>query len=444
MNVMKRKRIVKVIPGMIILVLASLLVAPIRAEEEYNLKASLQSPVPTSYAHFGWTVAVSGDKLVVSERTGRAYLFDINGSLIATMKPSNETTQRFGQTLGISGDVVVVEDHDAYVEGLSQAGKVYIYDTDGILQFTLLPFEKKIDGEFGLGVDVIGDMLVISYNGDVEDVKKAGICYIFDTDGNLKSTFHSPEPGADHFFGTILAVSADFIVVSPRTELSNIGVFVFDSEGNYLTTIGPLEPERLTAFGQALDISSDVIIIGSSEAEVDGKPKAGRAYVFDTDGNLLVTLESPTPDENGFFGCAVAISGDTIVVGESWADAEELNEGKAYVFDLDGNLQATLQSPTPRVGASFGDTVDVSGDIVVVGQPNTEVDGNYRAGTLYIFGPGPRVEPEAESEPVSTQEETETEEEGKPSFAIPGFPYTSITVGLVIGAVILWLAQRNR
>ena len=169
------------------------------------------------------------------------------------------------------------------------------------------------------------------------------------------------------------------------------------------------------------------------------------AYLFDTDGNLLTTLQAPAPEENAEFGNAVAISGDTVVVGESKADVEAFNEGRAYVFDLDGNLLATLHSPIPEAAAYFGYSVSVSGDTIAVGEPNAKVDGKIKAGRAYIFGPGPGAEPEAKTEPASVQMEVKpTTEEKKPSGGIPGFPHESIMIGLVIGAFVLWLLQQKR
>jgi hypothetical protein len=194
-----------------------------------------------------------------------------------------------------------------------------------------------------------------------------------------------------------------------------------------------------------VSISEDRVVVGEFLATLDGHSRAGRAYIFDTDGNLLHTLQAPTVEENAEFGCAVVIGGELIVVGEHQGDVDSINEGKAYVFDLDGTLLATLKAPTPGIGAQFGYSVATNGEIVVVGELKAKANGENEAGKVHVFSPGPGAEPEAKTEPASVQEEAKPEaDEEKPGFVIPGFPYESIIVGLVIGAFVLWLIQRRQ
>jgi len=67
-------------------IITSLLFAPVRAEEEYNLIATLQSPEPESNANFGCSVAVSGDIVVVGEYSG-----DIEGYSLSLIHISEPT-----------------------------------------------------------------------------------------------------------------------------------------------------------------------------------------------------------------------------------------------------------------------------------------------------------------------------------------------------------------
>lgn len=77
-----------------------------------------------------------------------------------------------------------------------------------------------------------------------------------------------------------------------------------------------------------------------------------------SDGNLLKTIQALEPEAGAEFGVSVAISGNTIAIGEYKADVETINEGRAYLFDTDGNHLATLQAPKPEVGAYFGMSVN--------------------------------------------------------------------------------------
>ena len=76
---------------------------------------------------------------------------------------------------------------------------------------------------------------------------------------------------------------------------------------------------------------------------MDGHEKAGRAHIYDTGWNYVASLQSPTPEDNAEFGLDVVTGGDIVVVGERRGDVESMNEGKAYVYDLEGNLVSTLR-----------------------------------------------------------------------------------------------------
>jgi len=519
--------------GLLALILfVSVISVQASAEEEFNHLASLQSPEPGSDAQFGYSVAVSGDIVVVGEIrgkvkdgvAGRAHIYNSDGNLLATVQAPERAsipTTSFSWSVDVSGDTVVVGEWSCYFENVEWVGIAYIFDSYGNLKSTLQTPEPQKQGLFGWSVAVSGDIVVVGeMNAKVEDVLGAGMVYIFDSYGNLQLTLQSPEVKFDQYFGSSVAVGEDKIVVGAvpskewTTPIGPGSVYIFNSEGNLLTTLQSPEPDNIN-FGWSVAISGDILVVGESFAEVDGKSKAGRAYIFDTDGNLLTTLQAPAPEENAEFGIAVDLCGDIVVVGEYKADVEVMNEGRAYVFDLDGNLLATLHSPTPGVAASFGYSVATNGEIVVVGEHYAEVDGEIKAGRVHIFQAGAaaftssgltidpskvdvggkvtisvevanaggksgthtvalKVDGEVEDEKTVTLNPDETKtvsfevlasqlgtfsveidglsgsytvsepEKKKPGIVIPGFPHESMIIGLAIGAVMLWLIQRNQ
>ena len=87
------------------------------------------------------------------------------------------------------------------------------------------------------------------------------------------------------------------------------------------------------------------------------------------------------------FGNSVAISGDTIVVGAINEDAGGSNAGAAYVFTKSGSTwtqQAKLLPSDPQSSDNFGKSVAISGDTIVVGTPNKSNSLSY-GGAIYIF-----------------------------------------------------------
>ena len=90
------------------------------------------------------------------------------------------------------------------------------------------------------------------------------------------------------------------------------------------------------------------------------------------------------------FGYSVAISGDTAVVGSYFhEEGSALNTGAAYIFTFDAQSgtfvqQAMLSASDFRDGDSFGFSVAISGDTVVVGSYR-HGPVITRAGAAYVF-----------------------------------------------------------
>src|SRR5262249_18686963 len=129
-------------------------------------------------------------------------------------------------------------------------------------------------------------------------------------------------------------------------------------------------------FGFSVAISGNTIVVGASGTGA-GPAKPGTAYVFDAHtGTLLQTLANPTPVNGEQFGSAVAIDGDTVVVGSSNALVSGTPAGEAYIFSAQtGELAATLTNPAPVSFGNFGSSVSVSDGRVLVGAPGSSFFG---------------------------------------------------------------------
>jgi len=72
-------------------------------------------------------------------------------------------------------------------------------------------------------------------------------------------------------------------------------------------------------------------------------------------GDLLQTLNNPTPATSDYFGHSVAVSGATVVVGAYMDNMGATEAGAAHVFDAaSGDLLWTLNNPTPVASDFFG------------------------------------------------------------------------------------------
>lgn len=154
-------------------------------------------------------------------------------------------------------------------------------------------------------------------------------------------------------------------------------------------------------FGYSVAIDGDTLVAGARWAD-DRGVDAGAAYLFEEDqagtsGWRLIkklTASDGTAVDN--FGWSVAIDGDTVVVGAVF-DAHTANEnGSAYVFERNqggpdnwGQVKKLVASD-PQSGDHFGDAVAIAGQTIVVGAPFADdacvpVDLTCDSGTVYLF-----------------------------------------------------------
>ena len=381
------------------------LIPGVYADEEYHHFLTLDSPDIEANTYFGYSIAVGEDIIVVGEawrmiegyyHAGKAYIYDYDGNLKASLQsPTPTVSAVFGGSVAFNGDIIVVGEPLAGVDQIDySAGKVHIYDVEGNLQSTLTSTEPIHGGRFGYAVAISGDKMIVSESGATfGGYSHAGQVYIFDLEGTLLTTLQSPEPfeggGSGGNFGYSLDFNGNIIIVGEvhttvDDKVDAGRVFVFNHNGDLLTSLQSPEPQTEGEFGQSVAVNNDFVIVGEHYAEVEGHDEAGKVHVFDLEGSLLYTLQSPEPEETALFGRKVAASEKIVVVGERGADGSTEDEGRVHLYDMDGNYLTSLKAPQPAATAEFGSFVAVGGDTIAVGE-RSAVGGEYKAGRVYVF-----------------------------------------------------------
>jgi hypothetical protein len=179
------------------------------------------------------------------------------------------------------------------------------------------------------------------------------------------------------------------------------------------------------SFGFSVALSADTLAVGaryenSAAKGIDGDQSnvsaknAGAVYIYARTGggwSQKAYVKASNTRSLSFFGTVLALSGDTLVVGapgESSSatgvgvdstDTAALRSGAVYVFARTSGVwsqQAYLKASNTRALASFGQSVAIGADVVVVGAPledssGTGVGGDPRsaglsgAGAAYVF-----------------------------------------------------------
>ena len=147
-------------------------------------------------------------------------------------------------------------------------------------------------------------------------------------------------------------------------------------------------PATSDLFAFSMAAFGNVVVVGAVVDDT-GATNAGAAYLFDlTSGQLLRTLNNPTPTLQDDFGYSVAISGDLVAVGAPFHDeAGIVDAGAVYVFDIrTGALLRTLLEPTRVLEDNFGLSIAMSGNNLLVGAPSHDRPGApVPGGAAYLF-----------------------------------------------------------
>ena len=229
----------------------------------------------------------------------------------------------------------------------------------------------------------------------------SGAAYITTHSGELvlQQTLTAEGVATMNMFGVSVDVSGDTVVVSApgRTVGANEGqgaVFVYGpSGGSWVLQATVTAGDGATGdfFGTAVALQGDTLVVGTGERDLDGAENAGTVYVFTRSGGVWTQsaeLTAPHPEKDAWFGGAVSLDGDTLGVG---AAGENGYDGAAYVFTGSGaswSQQARMTTPGATDG-EFGGTVAVDGDTLLVGSAFKGSNGAFvftRTGSVWDAG----------------------------------------------------------
>ncbi|MFN0205162.1 MAG: FG-GAP repeat protein [Planctomycetota bacterium] len=383
-------------------------------------QAYLKASNVGAFDAFGWSVAVSGNTAVVG-----AYAEDSN----ATGVDGNQTNEGAAS---------------------SGAAYVFVRNGTNWVQQAYLKASNTGAGDlFGYSVAVSGNTIIIGafqegsnatgVNGDGSNngMLGSGAAYVFIRSGSTWSQqayLKASNTGAGDSFGFSVAASGDTVAIGAYLEASSAfgvngnqssnsasgagAVYVFVRSGTtwsqqaYLkaSNTGPTDQ-----FGRSVSVSQDTVVVGayqedSSATTINGdqsnnsSPDAGAAYVFVRSGTTWsqqAYLKASNTGANDQFGRSLSISGDTIVVGAYLEDSNAVgangnqndnsaaDSGAAYVFVRVGSVwsqHSYLKASNTEATDSFGYSVSVSGNIVVVAAVSFTVSGGEDSDSTGVNG----------------------------------------------------------
>jgi hypothetical protein len=321
------------------------------------------------------------------------------------LAPNGAGGDQFGERVAlIPGWAFCAAPLDDAVE--DQSGAVYVYQETG----TDWPFLQKLKanaptfgGAFGSAISASGAWLVSTtpYD-DPQGYFGRGSAHVYNLQGgtwNYTQTILTSDftLGSQEYFGTSASLRGDRMVIGEDDDSAQNyksgSAYVFELQGSTWLEVAklyPSDPEPGGAFGCAVAVDGDTLVVG--DLSHDNGPvllNRGAAYVFERIGGTWVQtqkLVASDPKQGDYFGNSVAISGSTILVGSGHSHTIT-NDGAMYVFERQGGIWAQTQellAADPQGGPEMGLDVALEGDIAI-GSAHDDEDLGQSSGSAYVF-----------------------------------------------------------
>ena len=375
---------------------------------------------------FGFSVDVEGTRAVVgapfegpvgtSGPTGAAYVYEWDGSAwvesakLTPVSMTAKTPVQFGYSVAVSGDRIVVgAPFSGVYPGIveeSNNGAAYVFEKSKGVWSQTAELHESLETYWETGACQLGTSIDIEGDTIVAGLPEFGV-FTFSTGFGAVDVFQAPFLGVMTEFahldrqdlgssaisqmgmGQDVAIAGNTIVAGAPSTASGPGpgrVFVFELQlGDWST--GLINKAVLTnsdaevaggddEFGRVLDISGDTIVVSAFSHSVGGTPDSGKVYTFEKPGASWVDATETASLHNGGaasrFGTGVAIDevAGTLLVGDSLAN---LGNGAGYVYEKVGGVWTEIWSLAPPDGVvtELGTSAAMSGDHRLLGAPFT-------------------------------------------------------------------------
>jgi hypothetical protein len=367
---------------------------------------------------FGTAVAIDGHTAIVGApradyvSIGSAYIFDVSDPdqpiQVDKLTPSDGASgDKFGFSVAIDGDTAVIgarlDDDNGW-----RSGSVYIFRNDGngnwLESAKITASDGAEDDGFGRSVAISGNTVLVGAPHDDDDGENSGSAYVFDIaipgDPVELTKLLAQDGSEDSSLGRSVAIDGDTAIVGAYRDdeygyaAGSAYLFRDDSgSGDWVQvakiTASDAAPEA--RFGNAVAIDGDTAVVGAYSASDHHGEDSGAAYVFERTGDVWIEkakLNASDGAMSDLFGYSVAIYADSAMVGAVGDDDNGESSGSVYIFRDDGNGNwIEIDKITASDGAhgdSFGCSVAIDGDTAIVGASG---DDNIveNSGSAYLF-----------------------------------------------------------
>lgn len=302
----------------------------------------------------GRAVAIEGNVVIAGANRengnqGAVYRYDCTGVTTPATCPQRDklvadvrsTNDEFGWSVAISGLRVLVGARRATTSSGSEAGEAHLFICPSAgaacnagAADLLTASDGAASDQFGFSVDIQGTMAFV---GAHQADTNLGAVYVFDCSSlpcSEEDKFVANDSATGDFFGRSISMSGDRVLIGTGSQNVDVGAaYLFDCASipcTQLTKINASDAASGDNFGEEVRLLGSTALIRSSPdtPTLD----AGAAYLFDC-GSLPCTEEAKLVASDGaagdFYGLGLGLSSSLIAVGAGRDDSEQ---GSAYIY----------------------------------------------------------------------------------------------------------------
>ncbi len=333
--------------------------------QSWSRSASLEGTDPRPYDRFGASLATDGMRLLVGapgdDRHGASSgRVEIHRRRFGTWQPEavlfddrGAAGDEFGGAVAMAGETAVVGAMRANDPALD-SGRVVVFEhAEGSWRETaaLVAPDAAAGDWFGASVATDGERIVVGAYGDDDLGEKSGAAWVFRREGAAwipEQKLLPPAAGPRHWFGFSVAIDGGWIMVgAPRADPhgdSSGTVWCFQQDGEAWRLRGRLDPPDPVAgdwFGYALALDGDRLLVGAPGRDGDAEhANAGDVVRFVRNGSRWRRLDRLQPSEAGadrLAGAAVALGQGRVLIGHLRGEDLAPEPGTAWVARWSGS-----------------------------------------------------------------------------------------------------------
>lgn len=258
-------------------------------------------------------------------------------------------------------------------------------------------------------VDTDGTIIALGAPFEMRETE-VGVVYLIDKrDGEWKERMHipnpDPTPGAPSQFGESVSIEGDWLAVGAPSDSQESGgagaTYIYKRQQTDQWVVdqkilGNTATVNSTVFGQTVALSGTRLAVAAlTDHPIEGDPyfqgeSTAAVYIFDYVDGQWVKSAKLTPTDipaNTYYSSAISLDGDILAIGGYVYSPATGVVHTVFVYEKNStgwDLTAQLTEPDTPSAVSFGNTVSVTSDTILVADWGAE-GVHPEDGACYVF-----------------------------------------------------------